>query len=105
VWSIAFAIVPEAGVFDYIEDRFNDHGKITYAGAKWQISFWGYARLQDSIVSERAPVELQGIGMNSRKSIRPSANCSCRFSAYERPYPMVRPGNRIGQLDWQSVLD
>ena len=82
-------------MFDYIEDRFNDHGKITYAGAKWQISFWDMPGFR--ILSFREGAGRARESDEFSKSIRPSANCSCRFSAYERPYPMVRPGNRIGQ--------
>lgn len=40
VKSVSCSVVPEVGVFDYMKDaNGNDQGKITYAGAKWQINF------------------------------------------------------------------
>lgn len=38
--TASLLIVPEAGVFDYMEDaNGNDQGKVTYVGAKWQVNF------------------------------------------------------------------
>jgi hypothetical protein len=38
--TASITIVPEVGVYDYMKDSSgNDQGKITYAGAKWQINF------------------------------------------------------------------
>lgn len=35
-----FTVVPEIGVFDYMKDaKGADQGKVTYAGAKWQVDF------------------------------------------------------------------
>ncbi len=38
--TVSFFVVPEVGLFDYMQDfSDNKQGKISYAGAKWQINF------------------------------------------------------------------
>jgi hypothetical protein len=38
--SAKFSVVPEIGMFDYMKDaKGADQGKVTYAGAKWQVDF------------------------------------------------------------------